>query len=105
MTISFNITDIAIITVKSDYYCCIIHNISKSEAIRLFKNSVLENLGYIYRKYYPKFFLFYFAISKMTDSEYNMDFYKSVNISIRKAMRKQEMLKFVSDYLKTKTNM
>lgn len=41
----------------------------------------------------------------MTDSEYNMDFYKSVNISIRKAMRKQEMLKFVSDYLKTKTNM
>ena len=55
LTISFNITDIAIITVKSDYYCCIIHNISKSEAIRLFKNSVLENLGYIYRKYYPKF--------------------------------------------------
>ena len=32
-----NISDIAIITVENDDYCCIIHNISKSEPISLFK--------------------------------------------------------------------
>ena len=45
--LSVNINDIAIITVKNVDYCCIIHNISKSEAINLLKNSVLENRGYI----------------------------------------------------------
>ena len=42
-----NISDIAIITVKGADYGCIIHNISKSEAIRLLENSVLDDCGYI----------------------------------------------------------
>ena len=42
-----NIRNIAIITVKNLDYQCIIHNISKSEAINLLENSVLENCGYI----------------------------------------------------------
>ena len=45
--LSVNISDIAIITVKNIDYCCIIHNIGKSEAINLLKNSVLESRGYI----------------------------------------------------------
>ena len=32
-----NISDIAIMTLKNVDYCCIIHNISKSEAINLLK--------------------------------------------------------------------
>ena len=42
-----NINNIAIITVKNVYYRCIIHNISKSDAITLLKNSVREDRGYI----------------------------------------------------------
>ena len=42
-----NISDIAIITVKSVDYRHIIHNISKSEAINLLKNPVLEDRGHI----------------------------------------------------------
>ena len=42
-----NISDIAIITVKSVDYCCIIHVISKSEAIHLLENYVLEDRGYM----------------------------------------------------------
>ena len=45
--LSVHISDIAIITVKNVDYRCIIHNISKSEAINLLINSVLENRGYI----------------------------------------------------------
>ena len=45
--LSVNISDIAIITVKNVDYRCIIHNISKSEAINLLKNSVLEYRRYI----------------------------------------------------------
>ena len=37
----FNTSDIAIITVKGVDYCCIIHEISKPEAIHLLKNSLL----------------------------------------------------------------
>ena len=44
--LSINISDIAIIIVKSVDYRCIIYNISKSEAINLLKNYVLENCGY-----------------------------------------------------------
>ena len=40
---SLNFSDIPIITVKNVDYCCIIHNINKSEAINLLENSVLEN--------------------------------------------------------------
>ena len=45
--LSVNISDIAIIIVKNVEYRCIIHNISKSEAINLLKNFVLEDRGYI----------------------------------------------------------
>ena len=42
-TLSVNISDITIITVKNVDYCCIIlHNISKSEAINLIESAVLE---------------------------------------------------------------
>ena len=43
--LSVNISDIAIITVKDVDCCCIIHNISKSEAINLLENYVLEDHG------------------------------------------------------------
>ena len=45
--LSVHISNIAIITVKNVDYCCIIHNISKSEAIKLLKNCVLEDGGYV----------------------------------------------------------
>ena len=41
------ISDITIITIKNVDYRCIIHNISKSEAINLLKNSILEDRGCI----------------------------------------------------------
>ena len=40
--LSVNISDIAIIIVKNFDYRCIIHSISKSDAINLSKNSVLK---------------------------------------------------------------
>ena len=42
-----NLSDIAIITVKDVDYRCIIHDISKSEAINLLNNSVLDDRAYI----------------------------------------------------------
>ena len=45
--LSVNISDIAIITVKNVDYRCIIHNISKSEAINLLENSVLKDRAYM----------------------------------------------------------
>ena len=48
--------------------------------------------------------LFYFAIYKMVDSEYNMDVYKSIEVSTGTLMRNPKMLKLVPDYLKTKIN-
>ena len=45
--LSVNISDIAIVTIKNVDYCCIIYNISRSEAINLLKNYSLENRGYI----------------------------------------------------------
>ena len=45
--LSVNRSNIACITVMNFDYCCIIHNISESEAINLLKNSALENCGYI----------------------------------------------------------
>ena len=44
--LSVNTSNIAIITVKNVDYRCIIHN-SKSEAVNLLKNRVLEDRGYI----------------------------------------------------------
>ena len=45
--LSVNISDIAIITFKNVYYRYIVRNISRSEAINLLKNSVLEDRGYL----------------------------------------------------------
>ena len=42
--LNVNISHIAIITVKNVYYRYIIHSISKSEAINLLGNSVVEDL-------------------------------------------------------------
>ena len=36
-------------TVKMVDYCCIIHDISKSEGIHLLDNSILNDCGYIYK--------------------------------------------------------
>ena len=38
----------------------------------------------------------------MVDSDYNMDIYESVKISIGIVMRNPEIVKYVPDYLKTK---
>ena len=85
-----SISDITIITVKNVDYHCIIYNISKSEAINLLESTVLENRGYIYKKYclnfqsiqvFLFFFTFLFSIYKMVDI---MDIYKSLNVSIGK---------------------
>ena len=43
----FNRSDVAIITVKDVYYCCLIHKISKSNAIQLLESSMLDNFRYI----------------------------------------------------------
>ena len=45
--LSVNFSNIVIITVKNGDYSCIIYNISKSEALNLLKNSVLEIRRYI----------------------------------------------------------
>ena len=42
-----NISDIAIVTIKTVDYCCIILNISKYKAINLSEISVLEDREYI----------------------------------------------------------
>ena len=42
-----NISDIVIITIKGVDYRCIIHDISKSEAMRLSENSVFGDRKYI----------------------------------------------------------
>ena len=44
MMLSLNFHDIAFITIKVVDYCCIIHDISKPEAINFSKSS---NFGYI----------------------------------------------------------
>ena len=42
-----NISDIDIIPVESVDYCCIIHEINKSEAIHFLEKLLLEVRGYI----------------------------------------------------------
>ena len=49
--LGLNLSDIAVITVKGVDYCCIIHDISKSEAIHLLENSVLDHRWYILNAY------------------------------------------------------
>ena len=48
--LSVNISHIVIITIKNVDCCCIIHNISKSEAINLLESYVLEHGRHIYIK-------------------------------------------------------
>ena len=65
-----------------------------------------EDCGYIYKKYRLNFKstqdvffrMFCNAIYKMVD---NMDIYKSLNTSIGTVIKNVEMLKFVTDHLKT----
>ena len=45
--VSVNISDIVVIPIKNVDYRCIMHKISKSEAINLLENSVLEDRWYI----------------------------------------------------------
>ena len=107
--LSVDTRDIAIITIKNVDYCCIIHSISKSEAINLSENSVLKDCGYIWKilfwflVYSRQFFYkrFFFAIYIMVDSEYSMDISKSVKVSIRIVMKNPGILKFAPDHLKT----
>lgn len=42
-----DIKNIAYITVKGDDYCCIIYGVSKSNAIHLLENYVLNNIRFI----------------------------------------------------------
>ena len=53
-----NISDMAIISFKNIDYCCIIHNISKSETINLLENSVLNDRGYTQRNIFLNFSVF-----------------------------------------------
>ena len=47
LILCLNLRDIAIITVKSIDYHCVIHDISKSDAINLLESFVLNDRGYI----------------------------------------------------------
>ena len=82
-----NISDIAVTTVKNADYHCIIHNITKSEAINLLENSVLENCVYIHKKHYLIFSLFkiFFVLFL---------FSKSLNVNIGTVMKNSEVLNF-----------
>ena len=97
--LSVNRSNIAITTVKIVDYRCIMHNISKSEAINLLKNSVLEDRRFIYKKYCLKFFIFLYSIYEMVA---RMSIYKSLNINIEKVMKNPEILNFALDHFKTK---
>ena len=93
--LSVNINNIAIFTIKNVDYRSIIHNISKSEASNLLRNSVVEDRGYIYKNIVLNFSLlkvlflnfFCFSIYKMVDTECSIDIYKSGKISIGTVMR------------------
>ena len=77
----------------------------------IYKKILYLKIVGIYKKHCLKFqstqgsffsLLFRFAIYGMVDSEYNMDIYISVKISIETVIRNPEMLKFAPDHLKTK---
>ena len=77
----------------------------------IYKKILYLKIVGIYEKYCLKFqstqgsfftLPFRFAIYGMVDSEYNMDIYISVKISIGTVIRNPEMLKFTPDHLKTK---
>ena len=103
--LNVTITDVAIITTKNVDYRSIIYNISKSEAINLLKNSVLEDHRYIFKFscfpfYKLFFFFFFFFFCVFCFSKYNMDIYKSVKINIGTVMKNPETLKMCKDAFK-----
>ena len=89
--LSVNISDIAIIAVKNVDYRCIIHKISKSEAINLLSNSVLKNRGDIYKKNVLNFNLLL---------RYVPDQYKTRRMYDQAIFENGETLKFVADCYK-----
>ena len=82
---------------KSHYYYkilldkCTYQLLKKLKIVGIYKKSIL-----FWRQF---FLLFWFGIYKMVDT---MDIYKPLNIGIGKLMKNPEMLKFISDHLKTK---
>ena len=84
------------------------YSISKSEAIHLLENVLLEDLG-TYKKNIISllllllffFLLFLFSIYKMVD---RLDICKSLNVNIGIVMKNLGMLKNVPNHLKTKKN-
>ena len=97
--LNVTITDVTIITTKNVDYRSIIYNISKSEAINLLKNSVLEDHRYIYKSsWFPVYSSFFFCV--FCFSKYNMDIYKSVKINIGTVMKNPEILKMCKDAFK-----
>ena len=52
-----NISDIPIIAIKNVDYSCIIHNISKSEAINLFEKNLFLKIKFTILVYYYKYIL------------------------------------------------
>ena len=102
--LSVNISDVAIITVKNVDYYCIIHNISKSEAINILEKAVLENRWYkknilIFSLFKQIFLLFYIVHIKWLMLWTSISL---LNISIGTVIKNPEMLNFVPDHLKTK---
>ena len=75
LRVQINIRNIAIITVKTVAYHCIMFNISKSDTADLLENSVLEDRRYIYKNIVlifslfktVFFFTFLFSIYKIVD--------------------------------------
>ena len=64
----------------------------------IYKNSVLEGRGLIYKKYCLRFFIFVYSLYKMVA---RMSIYKSLNINIETVMKNPEMLNFALDHFKT----
>ena len=68
-----NVSNITMITVESFDYCCIIHNVSKSEGVNLSKNYVLEVCRFLWKNIVLSFSLFktyikWFSLYKLVDS-------------------------------------
>ena len=90
--LSVNIINIAIITVKNVDYRCIIHNISKSEAINLLQKFCswrsrvyIRNIPLNLNLFKAGFFYFFlFSMYEMVDS---MNIYQSLYISIGTVMK------------------
>ena len=100
-------------------YRFFIHNIGKSERIDLLESSVIENCGYLYKKFCLKFqpiqdrffvvvvvCFFFFFVLQFLISIYeivgSMDIYKSLNINVPTVMKNPKIPKFIPKDLKTR---